>query len=380
MPGKPNGHGLQISKNEWIRWYAWQGSNLRPSVPEAYGIDRAYQASTPSSNKPFPLLMFSPGWTAPAWCHLSLGARLASHGFVVAVTTHYGEADWAFPWEPFDPLAVALYNRPRDVSFALTQLLAWNGAPGHILEGLIRPGEVAAAGWSLCGYAAMTLAAGDDSVSDLPLLWGEYAPPYTAAPTPPDPRIKAFVPLDGSDQCLWFTELARVKVPAMGIGEKWNMVLDWQARQHAAFSGRPSYRVDVYDSIHVSFNDFCATDYVFYEKGLITEENFEYYIGFDCTNIPPLEAHNLTYKYAIAFLKTHLSGEPGYQSLLTPGWALTNETAIEFFATEKKSPQSIKQDRPDLFVYFPHQPGSAQAQAEKDPKKAPPIWNAGRRK
>jgi hypothetical protein len=337
---------------------------------EEYGLDRAYQEPAASSRKPFPLLMFSPGWGAAAWLHTSVGTRLASHGFVVAVVYHFGDQWW--PWEPpFDPLAVAAYNRPRDVSFALTDLLQKNATPGHLLEGVIRPDQVAAGGWSLGGYASMTLAGGDDSVCDT--LYGmpglEDPPSWTCVPSPPDPRIKAIVPQDGSNQVLHFAELARVKVPAMGLGEEWNMVLDWQARQHAAFTSHPSYRVDVFNTIHQSFSDICEGFQVMGDFGFLTPGDVSGLLGIFCDGYTPFaEVHRLVNQYTIAFLKTNLAREPGYQKILTPGWALTREEFIEFFVTEKRNSHSIDEDWPDLFVYFPHQPGSAQARAEKDPK------------
>jgi predicted dienelactone hydrolase len=72
--------------------------------------------------------MFSPGWGCPAYFTNFIAARLASHGFVVAVIYHYGDGCWS--WEPWDHLAVASYNRPRDVSFLLTDLLQKNQAAG----------------------------------------------------------------------------------------------------------------------------------------------------------------------------------------------------------------------------------------------------------
>ena len=60
----------------------------------------------------------------------------------------------------------------------------------------------------------------------------------------------------------------------------------------------------------------------------------------------------------IAFLKTELVGEPGYQEMLTRGWALTHETAVEFFETEKRNANSIYEEWPDFSTYFMHQPGS----------------------
>jgi hypothetical protein len=56
----------------------------------------------------------------------------------------------------------------------------------------------------------------------------------------------------------------------------------------------------------------------------------------------------------------------------TPGWALTRETGVEFFETEKRSPASIDAQWPSFFTYFPHQPGSEQFLAEKNAKLAAP--------
>lgn len=343
---------------------------------EAYGIDPAFEDAVPSRAKPFPLVMFSPGWGAAEWWHTSIGTRLASHGFVVAVLYHFGDQMW--PWEPpYDPLAVASYNRPIDVSFVLTDLLRRNTTPGDLLYGLMRRDQIAAAGWSLGGYASMVLAGGDDSVCDtIPAEdWAGETPPWTCVPAQPDSRIKAIVPLDGSNQLLHFYELARVKVPALGIGEEWDMLaLDppfasWQARQHAAFSGKPAYRVDVYGSIHQSFSDICEIGNLFIDLP-VDAATGDFFLGTFCgaEYISSPLAHQLTNKYMVAFLKTHLEGERGHQDMLTPGWAMSREQVIEFFVTEKRNPNSIDEDWPDAFIYFMHQPGSGQARGPKEPR------------
>ena len=88
-------------------------------------------------------LVFSPGWGGPAWFHTSVGPRLASHGFVVAVIYHFGDQAWA--WEPpYDHLAIAYWNRPRDMSFVLTELLNRNQTSGDLLHGLLMPDKIAA--------------------------------------------------------------------------------------------------------------------------------------------------------------------------------------------------------------------------------------------
>jgi hypothetical protein len=348
---------------------------------EPHGVDRAYQDPPVSALRPFPVLVFSPGWGIPAWMHASIGARLASHGFVVAVPYHAGDQWWG--WEPpFDTLSVAAFNRPRDASFVLTDLLQKNVAPGHPLRGAVRPGEVAAGGWSLGGYAAMVLAGGDDDVCDTPFgdLDAQIGRGPCALPagtrSSPDPRFKAIVPLDGSSQVLHFAELARVTVPSMGMGEEWSTLASdpvfasWQARHHAAFSGHPNYRADVWNSNHQSFSDLCDDNQML---GVVAPpiwppEVVAFFADLLCTGVtPPAEVHRLVNKYLVAFLKTNLAREPGYQHVLTPGYALTREPLIEFFVTEKRSPSAIREDWPSDFLYFPHQPGSAQMRAAKDP-------------
>jgi hypothetical protein len=78
------------------------------------------------------------------------------------------------------------------------------------------------------------------------------------------------------------------------------------------------------------------------------------------------EVNRLAAKYAIAFLKTHLVGETGYQHMLTPGWARTREPNIEFFVTEPRNATSLGED-PSTFRYFLH-PGVLSEPVKKDPE------------
>ncbi len=346
---------------------------------EHYGIDPAYETPPASAKKPFPLLLLSPGWGGPIWVHLYQGTRLASHGFVVAIMYHYGDA-W-FPGEQFDHIAVACLNRPLDVSFVLTDLLARNAQPGGLLSGLIRPDQVAASGWSLGGFASMALAAGVDNIglnmeTEIDPVLDGPCPPESYQPIPADPRIKAIVPLDGSNQCMQFYELARVTVPAMGIGEEWSMLVDWgdpwnswQARQHAAFQGHPSYRMDVTGAWHQSFSNLCEAVRLANGRGLLSDEDLEYFESIVCAAPAPNSfVLPKTAKYMIAFLKTNLCHEQGYQELLTPGYVLKNEPGLEFFVTEKRNPNAIDDKWPGFYVYFRHQPGSDQARGAMNPK------------
>lgn len=358
---------------------------------EKYGLDAAYSDVLVSSKKPFPLVIFSPGWGSPAWQSVSTATRLASHGFVVAVLYHAGDGVWS--WEPSVRLENGAWQRPQDMSFALTDLLKRNGNSGDVLRGAIRPDKVAAAGYSLGGYAAMVLGgAGEDNVC--PHMEGWYSTPPNkmfCQPNAPDPRIKAIVYYDGAAFLLDWAELAQIRVPTIMIGEEWNTLglygtPDEHARTHAAIQGKPSYRVDISGTNHNSFCDTCETLSLIHEDPdllqfmpWVDEDLINFVcVGDEWTSIPSNVAMPITNKYAVAFLKTVLAGEQGYQDMLTPGWALTRESLVEFFVTEKRNPNAVKEE-PGFgayYLYFPHQPGSEQARGMKDPLAKPLLQRA----
>jgi predicted dienelactone hydrolase len=350
---------------------------------EAYGLDRAYQEPAVAAGGPYPLVMFSPGWGAAAYDHTYIGTRLASHGVIVAAVTHYGDGTTFNSSEPYDHLALACYNRPRDVSAALDAMLDRNATSGDPLYGLIDPSRIVASGWSLGGYASMVLAAGDDLVCDrTDVLPGWPIPPGLCVPSYPDTRFSAIIPLDGSNQNLHFYELARVEVPTLAMGQEWDALeaqfpgeASWQARQHAAFAGHPSYRVDVNKANHVSFANLCESWQVVGDLGILPPSVVAELLGMYCGPdvIEPLEAHRLVTQYMLALLHHE-------QRYLTPGYAITSEPDIEFFVTEKRNPHAIEDDWPDYFWYFMHQPGSGTARAEKDPRDRLPVPYVGLRR
>ncbi len=59
--------------------------------------------------------------------------------------------------------------------------------------------------------------------------------------------------------------------------------------------------------------------------------------------------------------------QSGYENVLTPGYALTDEPNAQFFVTERRTAESMTEDWPPASTYFQHQPGSAQAQAVRRP-------------
>ena len=358
---------------------------------EAYGIDPAYQAVAASKDGPFPLVVLSPGAGESSAYFIHIGTRLASHGFVVAILTNYDEKikiTGATTFEPkyypnMDALSVGRYtNRTRDVQYLMTRLVADSQQSGNLLSGTIRPDQIAVAGHSVGGGAALALAGGDDQACDMPFVDLNKIPPEACVPILPDPRIKAIVIIDGSSQDLRFAEMARIKIPSMGIEQEWNALESgnppagfYYARQHAAIQGHPNYRVDVAYATHISFLNHCALAQVVHDKGIGDDAALAGYLQQNCKPEPVSqeELGNLTTQYMIAFLKTVLVGETGYREMLTPGYALKNEPFIEFFETEQGSPNSPDED--GYFSYFKHQPDADQPGNERAKALKDPVWS-----
>jgi hypothetical protein len=355
---------------------------------EPLGYDPAFEGIPPSRNGRFPLVMFSPAFDDDSWQNLFVGTRLASHGYVVAILDHYADCQWA--WSPCDDLWTILYNRPRDVSFAITSLLRMSEDRGQFLHGTIDSEHVAASGHSLGGYAAFTLAGGDDEVCDTMygVLEGEFSlpyPPSTCAPTPPDPRIKVIVPMDGSAWALHYGELARIKVPSLIMGEpgdNWiglfpdGSAKDFVSRPHAAIGRPDSFRVDVMGANHYTFTNYCDGAKVFLNLGIITPDDYAQWMSnWPCASTGPspvtvssADGHLAVTKYTIAFLDLYQNGQDRDPLIdhwiLTEGYALTHVPAVQFFANEH-----CWAALPDntYFRYRPYQTSSECDVAQKDP-------------
>ncbi|HLE53210.1 MAG TPA: hypothetical protein VI755_14180 [Anaerolineales bacterium] len=343
---------------------------------EAYGVDPAYQEAAASEDGPFPLVVLSPGLPAPPLFFVHIGARLASHGFVVAVPYNYGDGVLGEPtWELNSPAyMIGTYvDRTRDIQYLMTQLVADSNQSGNLLSGTVRADQIAVSGQSWGGLAALALASGDDQACDVPGLDPNLIPPEICVPILPDPRIKAIVPLDPTSLFIpHYAEMARIKIPSMIIGREWNTLESGHlneesllARPHSAIQGHPNYRVDIANYQHMSFTSACSSMNVLRE--LNGDETTDAVLKLYCPKepVPPDEIGNLTTRYMVAFLKTVLVGDTAYKEMLTPGYALANEPFIEFFETEKGSPNPRDEDA--YFSYFMHQPGTLQAKALKDP-------------
>ena len=354
---------------------------------ESLGIDAAYGGTPASSHRPFPLVIFSPGWGLDANFYIYLGTRLASHGFVVAVLTHQGDGYGGVPTvlvDTFDHVAQALFNRPRDVSFALTNLLEANRTRGDVFYGMIKPNHVAAGGHSLGGYAALVLGgAGDDSICDSTgpdSTWMGPPPPEFCVSSAADHRFRAIFYLDAANQYLRFAEMQRINLPTQGIGQDPDSLSavpppwgSWQARTHAAIDHPRAYRADLKHIIHLSLANFCQTQQVWFDNGIIGQEAYDFANWWACGPtapiladgplLPSLETQRLVGKLLVPFLNTHLVDEARNLRMLEPACVNASEENVAFFATERggdthEGPGAAYLDPSwtDEFDYFLHPP------------------------
>ncbi|HYW67241.1 MAG TPA: hypothetical protein VFB10_11090 [Candidatus Dormibacteraeota bacterium] len=369
-------------------WF-WTAEPTNSTDWEALGYDRAYEGPKASDDVPFPLVMVSPGMYTNNWQYIFVGTRLASHGYVVAVLEQW--ADWEWDWSPLDDIWTMTLNRPLDVSFAITQLLAKSRTPGELLFRTIDPERIVASGHSLGGYSAYALAGGDNMVCDT--LWvaleGMGTLPYpanTCVPITRDRRVKALVAMEGASSVLHYRELARISVPSLILGETVDQLetyfadgswRDVNARPHAAIDREDSYRVDVNGANHMSFTDYCDAIQVFLNRGWFSPDDAIAWgqtswpcanTGWDPVTLSSAEEHTVVTKYMIAFLDTYFGGPDKNKWLdwwiLTPEYALTHKPSVQFFDSE-----DCHSALPDhtYFTYRDYQLSSVCEVAQKDP-------------
>jgi predicted dienelactone hydrolase len=185
---------------------------------------------------PYPVVVFSHGFSANAVWYSHLPEHLASHGFVVVAPEHV-EIDWL-------QNAASVIQRPRDVTTSIDYAEDSN-APGGALEGLLDLTQIAVVGHSFGGYTALAAAGAqletnnlDARCADVPEedpktflclplagrgaelaeLAGLDAVPEGNWPSFGDPRVTAIVPIAGDAYMFDDVGLGQISVPMMAIG------------------------------------------------------------------------------------------------------------------------------------------------------------------
>lgn len=240
----------------------------------------------------FPLIVFSHGNGGTRtqntfWCDY-----LASHGYIVVSADHTANAratiikGRVIPYQASERENSAK-DRPRDVSFLLDQMIAWDKGADKRFTGRIDTDRACAAGMSFGSYTAIVVA-------------------------DQDPRFKAAVAMSGAPES--HTNLTVPSMLMLGT-EDMTIRAAGNARirdNHAAHKG-PSYLIEIKKGGHYSFTDMFKINKNFGDgvgsgKRRDTGEPIEY---------TPMEpTYKIINSYSIAFLGYHLKGQKEYLDFL----------------------------------------------------------------
>lgn len=290
-------------------------------------------AEAPITDRHFlPLVVFSHGSGGINIQSISLMEALASHGFFVASPTHTGNSTFDGPDDvPFEDAAT---DRPKDVSFLIDLLLERSADSVDPFYQSISSVAIGVTGHSFGGFTALAMAAGYEASA--------------FGAVPPDPRVRAILPISGTSGTFSDDELRAVRVPVLFLGGTLDtsVPIDPNAtRPFDLVSSRAVYRADVIDATHTHFANICDIAQVLIDIGIgpLSWPN----VGaaaliepYEQTCIPPAlplaTAVRLEILYSVAFFRRHLLHDLRYAPFLTETHTREQEPDAEFFVPERR--------------------------------------------
>lgn len=260
----------------------WYPSTAAAPLDDRYAA--VLDAPLDPAGGPYPVLMFSHGSCGYATQSLFLTALVASYGYVVVSPPHPGNTFAEFPacGTPAAQLPSAL-ERPRDIVYALDQMLAANADPGSPFFASMDPGRIGMSGHSFGGFT-------------------------TYAVLPLEPRFRVAIPMAPA-----VPGAPVVAVPSLTMLGQIDSVVSLPAIRTAYANARaPKLLVEVEDAGHYAFSDLC-------------------FPSADCN--PPLtatqdEAHAVVLRWVLPFLERYLAGRASAEPFFTappPGAVVSQE-------------------------------------------------------
>lgn len=253
------------------------------------GARTAYRDAPPlRSGAPYPVVVFSHGDRGVPQQSTFLTIELASRGYLVAAVTHTGNTTFNNSGRPAAP-----DNRPKDVSFALTELL---GAGGGAVDGLADPDRVGLAGHS---FGAWT----------------------TLVTVPIDGRFKAAFPISpgGSETPGVTKDLGIPTMIVIGTEEAGDRYAG--AKEVYERLGPPRYLMGIVEAGHGAFTDICGK--------VDTPELSDDGCGPDWRDAADVQ--RVTNRLAVPFFDHYLRGTPGAETSFDEATLEGESLGLEMF-------------------------------------------------
>ncbi|MCB9461187.1 MAG: alpha/beta fold hydrolase [Anaerolineaceae bacterium] len=289
---------------------------------EAYG-HALFEAAPDVSNGPYPLVVFSHGFTGHRTSVIHMMEHLASWGFVVIAPDHIGMTASEVLNEP-DTFYPVYYTNPTDVSLVID--FAENMATEGPFAGMIDTEHIASTGHSAGGFAALQAVGGQLDLAGLAVLceetyigndcdlavpfqeeiariYGLDTAPDGLFPSLADDRIDVVIPMAPDQRIFGKKGLNNVMVPTLYIVGNQDQAIPFADFEEGFASlGSETAWMVVFDYAgHGLVQDTC--------------ENFPAMIAFGLFDMcaekvwDKLRAHDLMNHYVTAFLLWQLNGD-----------------------------------------------------------------------
>jgi predicted dienelactone hydrolase len=290
--------------------------------------DLAIEGAPITAKPSRPLVLFSHGSGGINIQSITLMETLASRGFFVAAPNHVGNSfrdvpDVDLPYED------AATDRPKDISFLIDYLLSRSADPQDAFFESINPLAIGVTGHSFGGFTALAMAAG-------------YAG-SAFGPVPPDPRVRAILPVSGVASLFSDAELAGIAVPMLLLGGTLDTsvpIIPNSTRPFDLASSAFVYRADILGATHTHFANICDIARVLLRLGIPISQWPRFGAGalvapYNQTCVLPAfpieEVVRLQNLYTVTFFKRHLQRNRTYSPVLTEEYADANEPGVDFF-------------------------------------------------